>query len=98
MPTTSSTEVGMCDADITLAGTLAHRMLPGMEAARGVGPGDRVRARTAEGDWVTLRALTSAQPGQDFPIVWVSEDGWEKANDSDAQNMSRIPWPADAIS
>jgi hypothetical protein len=57
-----------------------------------VNPGDRVSARTAEGDWVTLRALGGAQPGQDFEIVWVCDEGaWEAAG---PETDDRIPWPA----
>lgn len=61
--------------------------------------GRRVRARTAEDTWVTLRATTGIEPGHDFPIVWLlEEDRWEKAleEQADAQRHA-LPWPAEDV-
>jgi len=61
--------------------------------------GHRVRARTADDTWVTLRAATGVEPGLDFPIVWLlEEDRWEKAlaEHSDAQRQA-LPWPAEDV-
>jgi hypothetical protein len=61
--------------------------------------GRRVRARTADNTWVTLRATTGIEPGQDFPIVWLlEEDRWEKAlaDHADAQRHA-LPWPAEDV-
>jgi hypothetical protein len=61
--------------------------------------GRRVRARTADDSWVTLRATTGVEPGQDFPVVWVlEEDQWEAAlaGQTNAQEHA-LPWPAEDV-
>lgn len=61
--------------------------------------GRRVRARTADDTWVTLRATTGIEPGHDFPIVWLlEEDRWEEAlaEHADARRHA-LPWPAEDV-
>lgn len=61
--------------------------------------GRQVRARTADDTWITLRATTGVQPGQDFPVVWLlEEDRWQKAlaQQGDAQRLA-LPWPAEDV-
>lgn len=61
--------------------------------------GRRVRARTADDSWVTLRATTGVEPGHDFPVVWVlEEDQWEAAlaGQTSAQEKA-LPWPAEDV-
>jgi len=60
-------------------------------------PGDRVRAFTAAHEWIALRAVTTVERGQDFPIVWVCDDNdWESAGDG-SRPEGAIPWPAESI-
>ena len=47
----------------------------------GVEAGSRVTARTATGELIERRAVTSVVRGADFPVIWVcSESGWAKSN------------------
>ncbi len=56
-------------------------------------PGDLVEAVTATGSWVSMRALTGPEMGQDFAIVWVcTESEWETYEEPEG-----IPWPADHV-
>ena len=60
-------------------------------------PGDRVRAFTANREWIPLRAVTTVERGQDFPVVWVCDDEeWESATDG-CRPEGAIPWPAESI-
>lgn len=61
--------------------------------------GCRVQARTADNTWVTLRAATAVEPGQDFPIVWLlEEDRWKRALEERADaRREALPWPAEDV-
>lgn len=59
--------------------------------------GDRVRATTATGETITMRALRAPEPGYSFEVLWVAtEDEWERAK-RDGDEPDGLPWPTDAI-
>ncbi len=58
-----------------------------------------MRARTADNQWITLRAATGIEPGRDFAVVWLlEEERWEQAvaEHQDARK-SALPWPAEDV-
>lgn len=64
--------------------------------AQPIHPGDHLRARTATNDWISLRAVTGIEPGEDFQIVWVCKEvDWAAAQKADP--TKRLPWPADEV-
>lgn len=55
-----------------------------------------MRAFTATQQWIPLRAASTVERGQDFPVVWVCDDAaWEAAGG--ARPEAAIPWPAESI-
>jgi hypothetical protein len=59
--------------------------------------GDQVRATTAGGNTVLMRALGAPRPGRDFEVVWVAtEDEWTRAQ-ADGDEPDGLPWPTSAI-
>jgi hypothetical protein len=65
--------------------------------AADVGPGDRLLVRTAFGDEVPRRAVTSVVPGEKFRIVWVcSEEEWAQAQTA-GREPEADPWPAQYV-
>ncbi len=60
--------------------------------------GDVVSARTAEDQWVTLRAASGVTKGLDFPVVWLmEEERWAAAAASDDPRKTAIPWPVEDV-
>jgi hypothetical protein len=64
-----------------------------------VEPGDVVRARTADDQWVVLRATSAVTQGLDFPVVWVlDEERWAAAVSAGrAPSVEGTPWPAEYV-
>lgn len=62
-----------------------------------INAGDHIRARTAAGTTVQLRAVGSPMRGRDFPVVWVcTEDEWNRSQATGVEPDS-LPWPLDAV-
>ena len=57
--------------------------------------GTRVKAVTASGSTVLLRALGSPVQGRDFPVVWVCDE--QEYQLPDNGQVKGIPWPLDAV-
>lgn len=49
--------------------------------------GDRVRFRDAFDRWHEGHAVSGAQWGHDFAVIWVAGPGWDEAR----------PWPVDDV-
>ena len=65
------------------------------EQASSPGTASEPSRRTVE--WIPLRAVTTVERGQDFPVVWVCDDEeWESATDG-CRPEGAIPWPAESI-
>jgi hypothetical protein len=62
-----------------------------------VQPGSRVLARSAFDELLERRAITSVQPGRDFPVIWVcSEEEWQTAK-LEGRDPEGLPWPAEDV-
>lgn len=60
-------------------------------------PGDEIRVLNAFGDVLPMVAVTAAEPGRDFPVVWVcSPDEYQRAQGAD-EEPEAIPWPLSAV-
>ena len=65
-------------------------------------PGMTVLARTADGETVKRRAVTSVIDGLDFPVVWIcTEEDWLEMQSNGSGNGHRpdgaVPWPAEDV-
>lgn len=60
-------------------------------------PGDHVRVRTTDGQWLPRRAVSGVQMGKEFYVVLVARDEeWQAANNA-GEKPEGFPWPADAV-
>lgn len=59
--------------------------------------GDLLRATTASGETVSMRALGGPQPGHLFEVVWVATEAeWDRAQ-HDGDEPDGLPWPTEAV-
>jgi hypothetical protein len=60
-------------------------------------PGNRVTVRSATGEKLGRRAVSTIEPGHDFAVVWVCrEEEWEAAKAED-RDPEATPWPAEDV-
>lgn len=59
--------------------------------------GDAIRATTASGIQVNMRALGEPERGHSFEVLWVAtEDEWDRAQ-RDGDEPDGLPWPTSAV-
>lgn len=59
--------------------------------------GDQVRATTAGGTTVIMRALAAPRAGRDFEVLWVAtEEEWNRSQ-AEGDEPDGLPWPTSAI-
>lgn len=64
---------------------------------RQIRPGDRVRALTANGEWIEQRAASPMQRGDDFPVVLVCDEAEWRAAQAEDRRPEALPWPAESV-
>jgi hypothetical protein len=62
-----------------------------------IAPGTRVVVRTADGERVETRAITSVIDGLDFPVVWVCAEAEWDAAEAEEREPQGVPWPAEDV-
>lgn len=62
-----------------------------------IAAGDRVKVRSAGGEWLLRRAVSGVEPGDRFPIVMVArEEEWLDAQEA-GRDPESVPWPAEEV-
>jgi hypothetical protein len=59
--------------------------------------GTLLACETADGGYVTMRALTPATQGLDFPVVWVCSPEEYGSGEAAEDGPRGIPWPLSAV-
>lgn len=60
-------------------------------------PGMVLEARTAQGDWIRMRATGWPAPGRSFPVVWVCTEGDYAEAQATGEELRGIPWPLEDV-
>ncbi len=59
--------------------------------------GDVLKATTAGGGTIELRALGAPMQGRDFPVVWVCTEAEWRRSQAAGDEADGLPWPLDAV-